>query len=124
MVETVRAALFRNASRLFSGHRRPELPSNPISSNGATLMPEADQSQAAFFDRFPTEIRALIFTEAIKDGNDVVHVLRKGKRKLEYVKCKSKCQMEFNFQCLARNKGLGNELLLAMLQTCQKAYIS
>ena len=123
MAETSRAAFIRKASRFLPGHRRPPPPPNPLNNTGRGTMPSADQSQAAFFRKLPAEIRTLIYLEVMKGEGDVVHIVKKGKRKLDYVRCKGTCAMAFNFRCSPGIGDVGDELLLPMLRTCQKAYI-
>lgn len=65
----------------------------------------------------------MIYHEVVKGEVDVVHIVKKGKKQLDYVRCKGRCAMVFNFQCMAGMKDVGSELLLFLLRTCQKAYI-
>lgn len=124
MAETRRAAFVRNASRLLPGHRKAApAPPNPIDSTGKATEPKADQSQAAFFSKLPPEIRTMIYLEVMKGAVDVVHIMKRGKKQLDYMRCKGRCAMAFNFQCMAGKQDIGNSLLLSMLQACQKAYM-
>lgn len=115
---------------IFPGQRRRAL-TMPLP-QGAQHEMTATQSQSAFFSNLPPEIRILIYAEVLNgEGECVVHVIKKPRRPLEFVKCKEKCAMEYNFRCWV-GKGMDGDLttraagdfvymgFLPLLQTCRK----
>ncbi|KAL2059364.1 hypothetical protein ABVK25_000657 [Lepraria finkii] len=83
----------------------------------------ASQSQSLFFTQLPPEVRALIYAELLRGAASVVHIVKKIKKRVDYVKCKGKCSMEYNFKCQAGTEDGNNGGTLLLLRTCQKAHL-
>ncbi|KAL6717569.1 hypothetical protein ACLMJK_005484 [Lecanora helva] len=92
-----------------------------------------DQSQAAFFTKFPLEIRQMIYKEVLRTETNVIHILKPPRKSLEFVRCHSICSMDFNYKCMGRKTERGCQVYeeiypwqkqepIPMLQTCQKMY--
>lgn len=47
-----------------------------------------DQSQSALFSKLPGEVRAMIYREVLCGPVPIVHIVKKGRRKLGYVRCR------------------------------------
>ena len=91
---------------------------------GAPSTPPNPQWQTLFFTRLPPELRILVYHELARDAPSVVHILKKTKKKIEFVKCKGeRCQMVYNYQCQPNSSGSGatdRMSLLPFLLSCRK----
>ena len=111
-------------------HRRKRSLTLPLS-EATPYQSTLEQSKSAFMSKLPPEIRTMIYKMALDCGVDVVHVMKKQRRPLEFVRCKGVCEMDYNYRCsTSDNSGgveapLSKELvvykgLLPLLQICRK----
>ena len=125
MHDLVEANFLRNASRLLPFRRKNVKSTVPKQYVGLVTPGQAaaSQSQSLFFTQLPPEVRALIYAELLRGAADVVHIVKKTKKRVDYVRCKGKCSMEYNFKCQAGTEARNNGGILPLLRTCQKAYV-
>lgn len=116
----------RNATKFLLLRRKPTSPSNLI--QGAPSPPPNPQWQTLFFTSLPPELRILIYHELARDAPFVVHILKKTKKKIEFVKCYGeRCEMIYNYQCQPNSRGSGatdRMSLLPFLLSCRKGYVT
>ena len=114
------------------GQRKLTLP--PPLPRGVQHQTAADQSQSAFFSRFPPEIRQLIYQATLNNNVGVVHISKKARKPLELVRCKDECAMQYNYKCWAgdatdnldiklKESFRSTDGFVPFLLTCQKAYV-
>ena len=116
----------RNATKFLLLRRKPPPPSTMTQRD--SFAPPNPQPQALFFTRLPLELRILIYHELARDAPSVAHVLKKTKKKIEFVKCKGeRCEMVYNYQCQP-NSGVSGATdrmsLLPFLLSCRKGYVT
>ena len=84
----------------------------------------SDQFQSALFATLPLEIRLMIYEKILEDGMNVVHVVKKPRKLLEYIRCGEKCLMEYNYKCSAEerpsSRSNGGSGLPPLLQSCRR----
>lgn len=125
MHDLVEGNFLRNASGLLP-FRRKNVKSAVTKPCVGLVIPgqaAASQSQSLFFTQLPPEVRALIYAELLRGAARVVHIVNKLKKRVDYVKCKGKCSMEYNFKCQAGTEDGNNGGTLLLIRTCQKAYV-